>query len=341
MGKKIFVTDCEGPISINDNAFELAGHFIEDGEIFFKIVSKYDDILADVIKKPGYNAGDTLKLIIPFLKAYGATNSNIKDYSKENVFLIPGAKDTLKFTNSIMPSFIVSTSYEHYIGALCDLIGFPIENTYSTKLDIDRYSLDAHDEKKLMEFRKIIIENPDTETLDKIFWEELEKMEIGKVMEEVKPVGGEAKKEAIEDIMGKFGYLASDIMYVGDSITDVQPFQYVKDNGGVAVSFNGNEYAIREAEIAIISDNTVIISVLADLFNRMGRDHVMEFVKSFGENPQSTLQNYYVDDDFKNKIYKAGKLKIEIINEDNRKKLIEDSSLFRKQVRGESIGGLG
>ena len=85
MGRKFVVSDCEGPISANDNAFELAGHFIEDGERFFQIVSQYDDILADEIKRPGYNAGSTLKLILPFLRAYGATNQNMKDFSQENI----------------------------------------------------------------------------------------------------------------------------------------------------------------------------------------------------------------------------------------------------------------
>ena len=341
MGNKIFVSDCEGPISINDNAFELAGHFIEDGEKFFTIVSNYDDILADVIKKPGYNAGGTLKLIIPFLKAYGATNKNIEQFSKDNVLLVPGAMDTLRYVNTIMPSFIVSTSYEHYIRALCDLIGFPFENTYSTRLDIDKYPLNMDDKMKLMELRKKIIEYPDTETLNEVFWKDLSNMAVGKAIEEVNPVGGEAKKEAIEDIMSKYGYLASDVMYVGDSITDVQPFQYVKDNGGLAVSFNGNKYAIREAEIAIIADNTRIISIIAELFNQNGRNHVIKFIKSFGNDPKKTLQKFSIKDDFKNQDNIFKKLNIEIIDDDNKKRLIEDSSLFRKQVRGDSIGGLG
>lgn len=341
MGKKIFVTDCEGPVSINDNAFELSGQFIEEGEKFFTIVSKYDDILVDVIKKPGYNAGGTLKLIIPFLKAYGATNSNIKKFSKENVLLVPGAKDTLQFTTSIMPSFIVSTSYEHYIRALCDLIGFPYENTYSTQLDIDKYSVGVEDEKKIMQYRKKIIENPDLRTMDKIFWQDLKNMEVGKAIEEVNPVGGEAKKEAIEDILNKYGYLPSDVMYVGDSITDVQPFHYVRENGGLAVSFNGNEYAIREAEVAIISENTVIISILADLFNSKGRDLVVQFIKSFEENKEQAFKDFHMDDDFKSKLNNTQKLDIKIIREDNKRELIEKSSIFRKQVRGESIGGLG
>lgn len=341
MGKRIFISDCEGPISINDNAFELAGHFIEDGEKFFTIISKYDDILADVVKRPGYNAGDTLKLIVPFLKAYGATNDNIMEYSAKNVLLIPNAKDTLKFVNSIMPSFIVSTSYEHYIRALCDIIGFPFENTYSTKLNIDSRPISPEDKKRLKELRKIIIKNPDFETLDEIFWKEIRSMEIGKIIDEVKTVGGEGKKEAIEDILNKFGFKASDVMYVGDSITDVQPFQFTRDNGGLAVSFNGNEYAIREAEIAVLADNTTIISVLADLFNRFGKDFVVEFVNAFTKDPKSALENYPINSDLKEKIQNMKMLKIEIITKDNIERLTEESSKFRKEVRGEAIGGLG
>jgi energy-converting hydrogenase A subunit R len=33
--------------------------------------------------------------------------------------------------------------------------------------------------------------------LERIFWEEIPDMEIGSLFQEVKPVGGEAKKEAV------------------------------------------------------------------------------------------------------------------------------------------------
>src|SRR3990170_5504815 len=113
--RRIFVSDCEGPISKNDNAFELTSHYVPEGSSFFALVSTYDDVLADVVKRPGYKAGDTLKLILPFLKAYGVTNQAILEYSSKNVLLVPGAKETLQFVSSFMPSFIVSTSYEQYM----------------------------------------------------------------------------------------------------------------------------------------------------------------------------------------------------------------------------------
>ncbi|RLA85280.1 MAG: energy-converting hydrogenase A, subunit R, partial [Deltaproteobacteria bacterium] len=68
---RVFVTDCEGPISKNDNAFELCCHFIPEGEKFFSLLSRYDDYLAYVEKREGYKAGDTLRLIVPFLIAFG------------------------------------------------------------------------------------------------------------------------------------------------------------------------------------------------------------------------------------------------------------------------------
>ena len=87
--------DCEGPITKNDNAMELAEHFIPQGGHFFSVISRYDDFLADIAKRQGYRAGNTLKLILPFLKAYGATNRRIKEYSARNLLLVAGADQTL------------------------------------------------------------------------------------------------------------------------------------------------------------------------------------------------------------------------------------------------------
>ncbi|MEN6552482.1 MAG: hypothetical protein ABFC34_06295 [Methanobacterium sp.] len=341
MGRKVFISDCEGPISINDNAFELAGIFIEDGEKFFTILSKYDDILVDEVKREGYYAGGTLKLIVPFLKAYGATNRSIVDFSRENVLLLPGAKDTMQFIDSIMPSFIVSTSYEQYIQALCDVIKFPFENTYSTNLDMDAYSINEEDKEKLMEFRNTVMENPDFEVIDKIFWDDIPEMEISKITEKIKPVGGEGKKEAVMDILDRFSFENSDVMYVGDSITDVEPLRFAKEHGGLAISFNGNEYAIKEAEIAIMADNTIITSVIADLFNRFGKDEVINFIKSYMDNTEDAINSYPVNKKLKEVIKQVNLPKIAIVTSENFEALVDESKTFRRLVRGELIGALG
>jgi len=359
--RRIFISDCEGPISKNDNAFELTSYFVPDGDHFFALISKYDDVLADVVKRPGYKAGDTLKLILPFLKAYGATNEKIKEYSSRNILLVPGARDTLRFVKNIMPSFIVSTSYEQYVSSLCNLVGFPYDNVYCTKLDIDKYEIS---EKELAMLRKIreeisameMIEIPekarsvddfsqrDQETiqrLDEIFWEEIPRMESGKMLKEVNPVGGYEKAKAVQNIVDKLDSRLDNVMYVGDSITDVPPFQLVKKNGGLTISFNGNEYAIREAEIAVLSGNTIVTSVLAEAFSRLGKNHVMKLVKEWSPSGLKKLCAAPMLLERMSKLYPRTLPKVEIITTDNRERLRKESSAFRKNVRGEAIGKLG
>jgi energy-converting hydrogenase A subunit R len=206
---------------------------------------------------------------------------------------------------------------------------------------MDKYSINDEDKEMLMGFRKTILETPDFEILDKIFWDNIPKMEISKIIEKVNPVGGEGKKEAVIDIANKFGFENSDIMYVGDSITDVEPLRFTKEHGGLAISFNGNEYAIKEAEIAIMADNTVITAILADLFNRFGKDEVIKFIKSYMVNTEDALNNYPVNEKLKDAIKQVNLPKIAIINSENFEAVVNESKTFRRLVRGELIGALG
>ncbi len=359
--QRIFVTDCEGPISKNDNAFELTSHFVPNGGRFFALISKYDDVLADVVKKPGYKAGDTLRLILPFLKAYGATDEKIREYSSKNILLVSSARDTLRFVKGLMPSFIVSTSYEHYISSLCHLAGFPYDNVYCTKLNIDKYEMSKEEAKRLKEIREEISAMPmieisenakavqdfswrDQETiqgLDEIFWEEIPRMESGKMLEEVNPIGGYEKAKAVQDIVEKLDCRLGNVMYVGDSITDVPPFLLVRKNGGLTVSFNGNEYAIREAEIAILSGNTIVTSVLAEAFSRLGKDYAIRMVKEWSP---SELKKYCATPALRKRmfeLYPHAFPQVETITAENKERLKKQSSAFRKTVRGEAIGKLG
>ena len=67
---RLLCMDCEGPITLNDNAFEICAHFLPRGEQFFSLVSRYDDYCADVLRRRGYRPGTTLAFIVPFLKAH-------------------------------------------------------------------------------------------------------------------------------------------------------------------------------------------------------------------------------------------------------------------------------
>ncbi|MFH1328399.1 MAG: hypothetical protein ABIH76_06120 [Candidatus Bathyarchaeota archaeon] len=359
--KKVFASDCEGPISKNDNAFELTERFIPNGSSLFAMISKYDDVLADIIKKPGYKPGDTLKLILPFLKAYGATDQGIKQYSLMHILLVPGARDLLQFVKGAMPSYIISTSYEQYLSSLCDQTGFPYENVYCTQLNLNQYNLSEDEIAQISAFKDEIVtmsmieipssarsvndfssrDQANINRLDTIFWNEMPKMELGVMLKEVNPVGGFEKANAVRDIVKKLDCNLADIMYVGDSITDVAPYQLVRENEGLTVSFNGNEYAVKEAEIAVISGNTIPVSIIADCFNRFGKPYTVKLVEEWS---RSALKDYCANVELRQRIFELYPEElphVEIIKDNNREKLVKESSLFRKTVRGEAIGKLG
>ena len=88
MFEKSFITDCEGPLTLNDNAFELSAKVIENGGDLFKILSLYDDYLADIVKKENYKAGNTLKLILPFFVCENLKNKDMVDFSQNNPLIL-------------------------------------------------------------------------------------------------------------------------------------------------------------------------------------------------------------------------------------------------------------
>ena len=379
MVKKVFITDCEGPLTLNDNAYELADEFIEDGGELFKIISRFDDYLVDDVKLEDYHAGDTLKLIVPFYKLAGLTNEKMIKFSRGNIYLVDGSDDTLRFANELIDSFIVSTSYGQYIEALCNYIDFPFQNTYHTQLDVDgATNFNQFDKKsdnvssvtnnsqtivgdkspkfieelkKVEEFRKIILEHGDENEDDfnvlyDIFFNEFPKLEINKYIESVKTVGGKGKQIAVEDIVERFGLESGSIIYMGDSITDVEPLQYARDNGGLSVSFNGNEYPLNVAEIAVISDHTIVSSILIDLHSRFDKDYVLDFIRTYsGKGPDEAFGDFEVDysliEEFEKVFHNKNAPIIEIITDENREYLLKLSKEMRNSIRGKDIGGLG
>jgi energy-converting hydrogenase A subunit R len=359
--KRVFISDCEGPISKNDNAFEMTARFVPNGDKLFTLISKYDDVLADVLKKPGYSAGGTLKLILPFLKAYDVTDRQMEEFSAHNLILIANSKDTLQHVRTIASAFIVSTSYEHYIKALCKALDFPYQNTYCTRLSIDKYSIAEQEKTRLKEMAKEIVQmsmlsippaaklmedfsSKDQETikrLDKIFWNELASMNLGRIFSEVAPVGGGQKAEAIEDAVERLHAPLSDVMYVGDSITDVEAFRLVRDNGGLTVSFNGNHYAVKNAEIAVLSENSIVTAIIADLFCKHGKQQTLQVLKNWDSKAlrKSAVSQPLLDRFLA--LYPTALPKVQIVTAQNMETIVKESSEFRKKVRGDAIGRLG
>jgi energy-converting hydrogenase A subunit R len=360
--KPIFVSDCEGPISKNDNAFELAENFIPNGDSLFSNISKYDDVLADVLQKPGYSAGSTLRLILPFFKAYGVTDRQMEEFSEKNILLIANSQTTLRYVQTIAAAFIVSTSYQHYIKALCKAVDFPYKNTYCTQVSLDKCGITPQEKDRLRETAQEIAQMPPIEIppaakamedfspsdqavihrLDEVFWREIPKMFVGKFLTSVVTVGGEQKAESIKDAISRLNTKSNlphdlaDVMYVGDSITDVEAFKLVRANGGLTVSFNGNSYAVKNAEVVVLSESNLVTAVIADLFCKLGKVGTLKVLGSWS---LETLKKSKVDETLLKQFSTLPK--VQIVTKENMQSLTKQSSEFRKQVRGVAVGRLG
>ncbi len=348
MFEKSFITDCEGPLTLNDNAFELCAHFIDDGGELFKTLSLYDDYLADEVKKEGYKAGNTLKLILPFFVCDNLKNKDLIDFSKNNILAVRDSKFLLEYLQKSMNTYIVSTSYGQYIEALSNYMEFPFENTYYTNVDMDVLSLNDEELSKIKEFKKQILENPnDYELFDEIFFTEIPKMEIYEIIKEVDVVGGLGKKLAIDDIIEKDKIDVNQILYIGDSITDVEPLEFARGNNGISISFNGNEYPLKVAEIAIISPSAITTAVIANIYAEFDKSKVLQFINEYNSSNDvlKLFEDYDINQEIKDKFFnvfdKESYPIIDIINEDNYDKILNESVNMRNNIRGEDIGGLG
>ena len=346
--RRIYVTDCEGPLTRNDNAQEIAGRFIPDGAELFARLSRYDDFLADVVRKPGYNAGDTLRLLPPFLKAFEVTDDAVEEFSAEGVLLVPGALQLLAEITALLPAFIISTSYTPYLKALCRLSGFPPANVRCTELSLNAWPM-PEDEKAWLRdeaarvMSRSVIEIPpearsagdltpaDAETvarLDDLFWAQMDGRVSGELVAAVRPVGGGMKLAALEGIVAAEGVEGADVMYVGDSITDGPPLAAVKAWGGAALSFNGNGYALAAAEFAAASPDAGVAAELAKAFARGGRSAVVAVVRAWprpadGEEPAG-----------------RARARVGLVAEEP-EALAEASAAARRSVRGARIARLG
>jgi hypothetical protein len=56
---------------------------------------------------------------------------------------------------------------------------------------------------------------------------------------------------------------------------------WVKMNGGLAVSCNGDQEAVMTAEIAVTTGNSAILAILSEVFLQRGKEGVLEFVKDW------------------------------------------------------------
>jgi energy-converting hydrogenase A subunit R len=337
--RNIICFDLEGPLSSQDNAYEVMG-LIENGHKIFEVISRYDDLLT-VGGREDYEPGDTLALIAPFLVAHRISESDIKLVSNQAA-LVNGTKEIIKMLKDKgWNVYIISSSYEQHAHNIAEKLEVDLENIYCTDFPLDEYrrEFSTPDFKMIFEAEKDILKlyppdknlEKDTEIrsrLDFFFWNDLQVTKLGKIMQNMSVTGGQRKVEAIKKIAEKHNAKLNEFIVVGDSITDYKMLQDVNEAGGLAVAFNANEFALPHATIGLAATSMLNLMMIIDNWEQYGREAVLDAVDA-----QEDLDIVY------EKVTKVPPKEAyfqNLTNKDNIDNILKIHQLLRKAVRGQA-----
>jgi energy-converting hydrogenase A subunit R len=318
--------DLEGPLSPQDNAYELMKLF-PNGDKIFEVISRYDDLLT-LEEREDYEPGDTLALIVPFLILHNITEENIAELAaKAN---LTGGADKLIYwlQSSGWKVFCISTSYEQYAIRITHKLGIYAHNVACTAFPLDQLRATiSPEEKKLMQKAEedmLTIKLDDDEkiksSLDKFFWERLPETDLGAAIREVKPVGGRRKVAALEKFADKYMEPLSKWVVIGDSITDFRMLKAVEEAKGLAIAFNANEYALPYATMSLASTNISDLQTALEAWQKKKRGWTERVVK-YKEKWRGKEDNFYFH-------WLAGRKELDNVIEVHKK--------FRQMVREEA-----
>ncbi len=277
--------DLEGPLATQDNAYELMKLFPKGGRIF-EVMSRYDDLLT-MEARMDYEPGDTLALIAPFLVYHGITEDDIFALARKATLTTGAIGLISRLSAQGWRIFCISTSYEQYAKHIAFRLGIFSQNVACTSFPLDKFSreLCKEDFRYLEAVEKDILDKHPVDDnwikkrLDRFYWKELSKTSLGRIIEQVHPVGGQRKVEALRNFAISHGQPLSNCVAVGDSITDFKMLQTVDQAGGLAIAFNANEYALPYATIGLASTRLDDLRPVLEVWDKGKRPAVEKLVK--------------------------------------------------------------
>jgi energy-converting hydrogenase A subunit R len=283
---KFICFDLEGPLSPQDNAYDLMKLF-PNGDKIFGVISRYDDLLT-LEERPDYEPGDTLALIVPFLILHNITEDNITTLAAESSLTGGAAKLISWLQSSSWKIFCISTTYEQYATHITQKLDIYAHNVACTPFPLDKFratltkeesQLLKKAEEDILTMRPVTDDERIKKSLDKFFWEKLPETDLGAAIKEVKPIGGRRKVAALNKFADKNDQPLSKWVVVGDSITDFRMLQAVEEAGGLAIAFNANEYALPHATLGLASTLISDLQEVLEAWQKDGRPWVERVVK--------------------------------------------------------------
>jgi energy-converting hydrogenase A subunit R len=292
--------DLEGPLSPQDNAYELMKLF-PDGDRVFEVISRYDDLLT-LEEREDYEPGDTLALILPFLILHNISESDVAGLAAGASF-VDGAEKLVSWLQyQGWKVFCITTTYQPYAMHLTQKLGIYAHNVACTSVPWDRLRLTLgkaeldlirQAEADILGMKPVNDDDKIKKRLDSFFWEKLPATGLGEIMKEVKPMGGRRKLAALNGFADKYDQPLADWVVVGDSITDFRMLEAVDAAGGLAIAFNANEYALPYATMGLASTSVGHLSEVLEAWRKGQRQRVEKLVRGREKSSGSEDRGYF------------------------------------------------
>ncbi|MBI2918068.1 MAG: hypothetical protein HYY01_08740 [Chloroflexi bacterium] len=291
--------DLEGPLTPQDNAYELMGLW-PGGRQVFEAISRYDDLLT-LEGRPGYEPGDTLRLIVPFLLCHGVTTGAIQRMGEEAT-LVGGAERLLRnLQDQGWQVHAVTTSYAPFARAVAGRVGIPQSHVACTALPLERldhwFPQEARRQTADLEAELAQRDSRDDgwlrERLDRFYWRDSVDSHMHQVLRVVRPMGGSRKQIAVEAYCLAQGQPLSRVVAVGDSITDAAMLRGVDQAGGLAIAFNANEYALPCATLGLASTHIEDLLPVLEAWQGGGRPAIMTWLEALTPTPAQGERGHF------------------------------------------------
>ena len=299
---KQIIVEAQGFLTPCDSIRNLACEFIKDGGKIYDLLDRYENVVNYVLNRSdASNAADSSRLLAPLLKAYGTTDFEVLQYYRNNLPILPGAKEVMKYFLDTMPTFVDTKMFNHGAYALCEKLDLPQAIANSTELELDDTDMsrktckDIRDmSEKMAKLRlskfqyevNVPAELDDDEirminTLDEFYLKRMVSTEAQDMMQTMATVSANEKAYALLDIRKNTQVDLDGTAYIGGEFIDFQVMDLIKDGNGMAMAFNGSELAVHGSNVAVLSEDCTVAAVLVSKFYDTGIQGVFDLIDSW------------------------------------------------------------
>ncbi len=329
----------------------LCERYIRDGGRFYDVLSRYEMVTTYCLSREE-SIGSVAREVIPFLKAGGITDEDAYRFCRENIRLMDGADECRDYLWSQLPSFMATDCYEHEVLVLADITGIPLTSVSCCDTSFDDFGVDRNAARTLRELAATLtklrisdeqysvtesryLTPEDAALVDMVdhVLEGLQNLDIANRLKTMPAMSASDKAYALLEIIRKSAIGMDDTVVVGTGNSDYQALDLVRDSSGLAIAYNGEEYAVRGSNVAVLGDSPITVAVLANEFYNGGIESVFTMVRNWDRDYLSTHAccDRNLMDRFLEK-YPRTLPKVMLVDRKSAPGIIAESAEYRKKV---------